>query len=233
MPSPVGHVLAGASIALIADHFARGAKGRKPQPDRLDDPTSVLTSGTRTERVEFSPVKATPRSGAAVKAGLAGRSLDGPRRSLAGTSDFSTLLVTCAVLAALPDIDLLYQPIHRAFTHSVGSTALVMIIAAAVTGWVTGRWSVGFAVLCGIAWGSHSVLDWFGADPSPPRGIKAFWPFSDRWFISDWDLFRGTERRHLFTLASMRYNARTIAQEVVMLAPIALALYWRRVTRSR
>jgi len=83
-------------------------------------------------------------------------------------------------------------------------------------------------VLCGIAWGSHLVLDWLGADPTPPRGIQALWPFSDRWFISDLDLFRGTERRQIFTSASMIYNLKAVGQEVAILAPITGALvYWR------
>jgi hypothetical protein len=98
-----------------------------------------------------------------------------------------------------------------------------------VTRWVTGRRSVGFGLLCGLAWGSHLALDWMGADPTPPRGIKALWPFSDQWFISEWDIFRGTERRHLFTLSSMVYNAKTVAQEIAIVAPITLALFaWRR-----
>lgn len=178
MPSPVGHALAGASIALVAGQFGRG---RGP-------------SGSRPPRVSFQ-----------------------------------TSLATCVALAVLPDADLLYQPIHRAFTHSVGSTILVTIIATVVTGWVTGRRSVAFGLLCGVAWGSHSILDWLGADPNPPRGIKLLWPFSDQWFISGWDLFRGTERRRIFTVASMVYNARTVVQEIAMLAPITVALYWWRV----
>lgn len=182
MPSPVGHALAGASIALVAGQFG---PGRGP-------------SGSRPSRVSFQ-----------------------------------TSLATCVALAVLPDADLLYQPIHRAFTHSVGSTILVTIIATVVTGWVTGRRSVTFGLLCGIAWGSHSMLDWLGADPNPPRGIKMFWPFSDQWFISGWDLFRGTERRRIFTIASMVYNARTVAQEIAMLAPITVALYWWRARGAR
>lgn len=172
MPSPVGHALAGAAIALSL----------KPFIDSRPRPT------------------------------------------------FRVTLISTALLAALPDADLLYQPIHRALTHSIGSALLVTIIATVVTGWVTGRRNLAFGLLCGVAWGSHAVLDWLGADPTPPRGIKALWPFSDSWFISELDVFRGTERRQLFTWASVVYNLKAVAQEVAILAPItgALALLRRK-----
>lgn len=182
MPSPVGHALAGASIALVASQLGHET---------------------------------------------------GPMGGWSSRVGFRTSLAACVALAVLPDVDLLYQPIHRAFTHSVGSTILVTIIATVVTGWVTGRRSVTFGLLCGVAWGSHSVLDWLGADPNPPRGIKVLWPFSDQWFISGWDIFRGTERRRIFTVESMIYNARTVAQEIAMLAPITVGLYWWRVRGAR
>lgn len=137
---------------------------------------------------------------------------------------FRVALISSMLLAALPDADLLYQPIHRAVTHSIGSTLLVTIVATAVTGWVTGRGSLGFGLFCGLAWGLHAALDWLGADPTPPRGIKVLWPFAEGWFISDLDIFRGTERRQLFTWPSIVYNLMAVAQEVAILAPITGAL---------
>jgi inner membrane protein len=180
MPSPLGHALAGATIALLADRTGREPVARTPD-----------------DRQAF---------------------------------DLSTRVMACVLFAALPDADLLYQPIHRAFTHSVGSVVLLTIIVTAVTGRVTGlRRGLGFGLLCGGAWGSHLVLDWLGADPNPPHGIKALWPFSDQWFISGWDLFRGTERRRIFTMDSMIYNARAAAQEIALLGPALLAaVWWRR-----
>src|SRR5256885_15429968 len=43
----------------------------------------------------------------------------------------------CAALAAAPDLDLVYPPIHRTVTHSVGAVALIFIVSMVVTGWVT------------------------------------------------------------------------------------------------
>ena len=148
----------------------------------------------------------------------------GPFRWGQASSRLPSYLFLCVALAALPDLDLLYQPIHRSITHSLGSTIIVTIVATLVTGWVTGKRSLGVGLLCGIAWGSHTLLDWLGADPNPPRGIQALWPFSHRWFISGWDIFRGTERRRIFSTASMLYNARAIVREIVVLAPIVVLL---------
>jgi inner membrane protein len=145
-----------------------------------------------------------------------------------GSGRLPAYLFLCVALAALPDADLLYQPIHRSVTHSLGSTLIVTIVAALVTGWVTGSRSIGVGLLCGIAWGSHTLLDWLGADPNPPRGIQALWPFSQQWFISGWDIFRGTERRQLLSAASMLYNVRAVAREVVVLAPIVILLVMLR-----
>jgi len=138
---------------------------------------------------------------------------------------FRTGLLVLAGLAALPDLDLVYPPMHRAFTHSAGSVILVTIMGAVVTGWVTGRRSIGFGALCGVAWASHLLLDWLGVDPNPPFGIKALWPFSDGWFIAGLQIFPGTERRQLFTAAAWATNLYAVGIEAAILAPVVLGLW--------
>ncbi len=66
--------------------------------------------------------------------------------------------------------------------------------------WLTGhfgdrRAAVVIGVACGLAWSSHILLDWLGADANPPYGVQALWPFSDTWFFSRLDIFPGTQRR--------------------------------------
>ncbi len=77
------------------------------------------------------------------------------------------------------------------------------------------------------------MLDWLGADPTPPRGVQALWPFSDQWFISGLDIFRGTERRRLFSLASIVFNLQAVAQEIAIVGPIVAALFALRLSRNR
>jgi membrane-bound metal-dependent hydrolase YbcI (DUF457 family) len=150
-----------------------------------------------------------------------------------------TLTLVCAGLAAVPDADLLVSGLHRTVTHSVLAAGLVTILAAGVTGWVTGRIRWGVAAVCGAAYASHLLLDWLGADPNLPSGIQLLWP-DRRWFIAPLTIFPGTERRHLFTLASIATNVKAAAVECAVLGPIAVVLgrerlraVFRRRYRSR
>ncbi len=140
------------------------------------------------------------------------------------------LLATGALLAVLPDLDLLYEPLHRAASHSVTAVALTIILAAGVTWWVTGRARWGMAVVCGAAYASHLLLDWLGEDFNTPRGIQLLWPASDAWFHSGWDLFRGTERARPLSLPSLLHNLRTAVQEMATLGVLLLVLW---ITRRR
>jgi len=135
------------------------------------------------------------------------------------------LLLVCLFLAAAPDLDLLLPGAHRSATHSVTAMLLVTIVTAAVTGQVT-RWRT--ALLCGLSYGSHLLLDWLSADNYPPRGIQLLWPFGDRWFISDLDLFRQTARQQFLTAPIIRQNLVAVAQEVAILLPVLALIWWAR-----
>jgi hypothetical protein len=132
---------------------------------------------------------------------------------------------TCAALAVAPDLDLLGPWPHRTVTHSVLAVALVAIVSTIVTAKVTGRVHWRVVLLCTAAYGSHLLLDWVSEDTRLPRGLQLLWPFSQRWFISDWQFFRSTIREHVFSLNSMRINMLAVVQEIAILGPIA-ALAW-------
>jgi membrane-bound metal-dependent hydrolase YbcI (DUF457 family) len=187
VPSPIGHILAGATIAWVSDSAAQ---------------VSTLS----------------PTPGASTR--------------------LRNLTLVCAGLAAAADLDLLLPGTHRTVTHSITAVAAVAIVAIAVTGKVNRvgvRGSHGsdiawrIVLACTAAYASHLLLDWLGTDPTPPFGLQLLWPFSDRWFISNLDLFRGTARIRLFSAASIRINALAILQEVAILGPIALAAWLIRV----
>jgi inner membrane protein len=144
------------------------------------------------------------------------------------------LSVACVAVAVLPDIDLLFYRWHRTVTHSVGATLLVMIIAAVVTGKVTGRIGWRVVLVLGAAHASHVLLDWLGVDELPPRGIQALWPFSHDWYISNWDIFLPTERRDASSLPSILTNVRAVISELALLGPIAVVAWLAtRTRRSR
>jgi hypothetical protein len=141
-----------------------------------------------------------------------------------------------AAVAALPDIDLLARTLHRSATHSLFSGVVVFIIAAAVTRWVIPAAApFSIAAICCTAWLSHGLLDWMGTDTNPPRGIQWLWPFSERWFISGWDLFPPTERRDPWSWPTMVKNAKAAAFEAASMGAVAAVAWWvsgrRRVGR--
>jgi membrane-bound metal-dependent hydrolase YbcI (DUF457 family) len=179
-----------------------------------------------------------------------GHLITGAAIGRAVTPDKPRVVAWCAVLAAASDLDLLFPGTHRTVTHSLGAViavtavTVVTIISIVVTGKVTGvrprvrsgvrprvRYLIAVALI--LAFASHLVLDWLGADPTPPNGLQLFWPFSDRWYISGLDIFRGTARRNIFTAHSMWINATALAQEIAITLPIAWVVFRRRSAAAR
>jgi membrane-bound metal-dependent hydrolase YbcI (DUF457 family) len=162
-------------------------------------------------------------------------------RDAAGRTVSDRRLPLYVALAAAPDLDLLVHGAHRTASHSVTAMLLVTIVAAAVTGQVTplrgprfgGQRGWRIALLCGISYGSHLLLDWLAADNYPPRGIQLLWPFSSRWFISDLDLFRQTARQQFLTAPIIRQNLFAVAQECLILLPVLALIWWARWRRQR
>jgi membrane-bound metal-dependent hydrolase YbcI (DUF457 family) len=144
------------------------------------------------------------------------------------------LSATCAALAILPDADLLFRDAHRGPTHSVGAVILILIVAAGVTRWVTGRiiWPVTIAYA--LAYGSHLLLDWLAIDRlRAPFGIELFWPFNDGWYISGLNWFPPTERRQFLSAASLLTNLTAIIHECVKVGPFLAAAWMIRRRRTR
>jgi len=156
-----------------------------------------------------------------------------PEFARSTTRRLSKYAIFGAVVAALPDADLLIAQMHRSVSHSVGATALLMIIVAAVTRWVTGRVQWRWVLLAGAAHASHILMDWMGTDPYAPPGLEALWPFSHRFYISGWDIFPPTERR-VFWPGAFWINARAFIVEVGVMGPIAVIVFLaKRTRRSR
>jgi membrane-bound metal-dependent hydrolase YbcI (DUF457 family) len=137
------------------------------------------------------------------------------------------LTVACAALAMAPDLDLLMAG-HRTLTHSIGATFFVALFAAAIAV-NAGRPVLRVTLTCAAAYASHLLLDWLGADNSRPYGLRALWPFSNAYYISGLDIFRQTARRYITTPPVLEQNLLAVAQEIAILAPIAVALWLVRV----
>jgi hypothetical protein len=149
---------------------------------------------------------------------------------------FNLTRASLMVGAALaPDLDLLFRFVdgrnhHQAETHGIGcalGAGLLVFLVARIRGSVNpGR--LGLAV--GLAWFSHTVLDYFGRDTHPPIGLMALWPFSDAYFKFPWPFFLDIGRR--LDLATAIGNAKAAVWEMLILLPV-LAAAWRLRSRER
>ena len=120
-----------------------------------------------------------------------------------------------AALGMLPDLDLLIGA-HRGPSHSVGASLIAFLAALAMTR------SVRLSLAAAAAYGSHTVLDWLGADTSAPIGVMALWPFDREHYQSGIHLFRAVSRRY-WVPGFVMQNVRAVAWEMMILLP-ALAL---------
>ena len=135
-----------------------------------------------------------------------------------------------AVIAMSPDLDLLFGT-HGTYSHSVGATILVAMVTAMVllargaritstSVWLT------VATLT-LTYGSHPLLDWLGADTTPPFGITALWPFSDSYYKAPVDCFRPVAR-DVFSRDFWVGNLLSLAWELLLLVPIVTLVGWLR-----
>ena len=147
---------------------------------------------------------------------------------LAAPAPDRRVLTVCAAVAVIPDVDLFFPLPHRGPLHSIASAVLVGLIAFVVfrqSGWRGEPSRLAFAV--GLAYGSHVLLDWMGADTSTPRGLMALWPVTSDYFISDVTIFRAISRRYWME-SFWRDNTVAVLQELVLLVPAVVLLGWAR-----
>lgn len=130
-------------------------------------------------------------------------------------------------VALLPDLDLLFGA-HSQWTHSIGAVALVFLVA-----WLAGRGRhARLAAALALAYATHPLLDWLGQDGTPPYGIMAGWPFTDRYFHSGADLFTGISRRYWLP-GFVPHNLAAVGREVALLGPLAISGWWWQSLRGR
>lgn len=132
------------------------------------------------------------------------------------------MFLAAIAVAVAPDLDLLVGS-HRTYTHSLGGTMVVAVLAA----WLLRRHPKTAAFACAIAaaHASHVWLDWLGKDTSRPPGLMLFWPFSRSFFVSGLDLFGEVSRRYWLPEQFILGNLQVLAWELFVLMPIA-TLAW-------
>ena len=139
---------------------------------------------------------------------------------VAGSSGWR-VAAACGAAAALPDADFLLPLQHRGPSHSLGAAALAFGVSLTIlTLGGPPRDRLRLAAAVGLAYASHGLLDWLGADSSSPRGVMAFWPLSTGFYVSGLDVFNAVDRRYWLPGFWTR-NALALLRELVILAPLA------------
>jgi membrane-bound metal-dependent hydrolase YbcI (DUF457 family) len=164
-------------------------------------------------------------------AGLAAAWAVTPRRCRTpwdnGSADVRTsrrTVLGLAVLGMLPDADLVFGT-HSTYTHSLGAILVVAAIATAVGRQIHRRQTWQLAVMATMAYASHPLLDWLGTDTSPPIGIMALWPFSDRFYKAPVSWFLPVSRE-FGTRGFWIGVPVAVAYEIAVLGPL-LYVVWR------
>lgn len=141
------------------------------------------------------------------------------------------MVVACAIAAALADIDFVLPIRHRALSHSVGVAAFAGVIAFVWLKFFDARNAARWSMVIAVAYGTHVLFDWLGADTSAPRGLMALWPLSSAYYISDLDVFHSVDRRYWLE-GFWRRNVIAVLREIAILAPLAALAWWWRKSRD-
>lgn len=131
-----------------------------------------------------------------------------------------------ALVACLPDLDFLWGR-HNAETHSLGAALLA---GAAALAWTRGR-QPRLALAVTMAWCTHVLFDWLGADDTPPLGVMALWPATDAYYFAHAYVFDAISRRHWLP-GFLQHNVMAVMREVLLLAPVVAALAYVRRRRA-
>jgi membrane-bound metal-dependent hydrolase YbcI (DUF457 family) len=135
-------------------------------------------------------------------------------------------IVTYAAAGMAADLDLIVGA-HSGPTHGLGAALMVGAVTWVILQSIGARRQGSLACATSMAYASHTLLDWLGTDSSPPIGIMALWPFSDRYFESPWHIFLAISRRYWLP-EFWTFNAIALARELAILLPLAWLVFAAR-----
>jgi membrane-bound metal-dependent hydrolase YbcI (DUF457 family) len=137
--------------------------------------------------------------------------------------------------ALAPDLDLVLKLVdgenhHQGGTHSLFAAcvaAAIVYVAARVRGMErSGR----LAILAGLGWLTHLVLDYLGRDTHPPIGLPLLWPFAEGYFKCPRPVFLDIGRT--LDVTTVVHDLVAVAWELIVLSPIPALIYRRRLRDS-
>jgi inner membrane protein len=180
-------------------------------------------SKARRNRLDFSFMPSPVAHGLA--GALIGWSVAPPPETDRPSALRRVILFAAAGMAA--DLDLLVGA-HSGPSHGLGAAVIAGVVL-----WVSLRscgmhGSARLGIATGLAYATHTLLDWLGTDSSPPIGIMALWPFSRNYYESPWHIFLAISRRYWLP-EFWTSNLRALARELLILVPLTtIVLVMRR-----
>lgn len=132
-----------------------------------------------------------------------------------------------ALTGAAPDLDFVPGLLvgDPARFHHGPSHSLALALAVAVVAWLVAsrdRWR--WALVAGLAYASHLVLDAVTIDPSSPVGLQLFWPVSEAYVASP---FRPLPRvLHSATSVINFHNFTVMGLELVLFGGLLCVCLW-------
>lgn len=149
-----------------------------------------------------------------------GHALAGAAAGLGGRPETSLrrLLAVGALMGAAPDLDFVPGLIvgEAARFHHGPSHSLAFALAVAGVAWLVAsrdRWR--WALVAGLSYTSHLLLDALTADPGPEVGLQLFWPVSEAYVASP---FRPLPRvLHTYTSVFNLHNAAVMLLELLVI----------------
>jgi membrane-bound metal-dependent hydrolase YbcI (DUF457 family) len=115
---------------------------------------------------------------------------------------------------------------HHYFSHSIPCAFLVAFLFFLLFLFFRVPQPSKTAVLPGLAYGTHLLLDYFTEDGSRPFGIPLLWPFSHHHFLSPLQIFHSTHRGSWHDLFGPQ-NVKAVLLEVAILTPFLLLFLCR------
>lgn len=165
-----------------------------------------------------------------------GHVLAGAAASLGGRPETSLRrqVAVGALIGASPDLDFVPGLIvgEAARFHHGPSHSLAFALAVAVVAWLVAsrdRWR--WALVAGLSYTSHLLLDALTADPSSPVGMQLFWPVSEAYVASP---FRPLPRVfHTSTSVFNFHNAAVMLLELLLIGGLLWVCLRVRSARGR
>ena len=127
-----------------------------------------------------------------------------------------------------------FNRFHHMASHSI-MAAIIFAGACYIVSKLYSNQASKIALVGGLAYLSHLLLDAITIDSSAPRGMQLLWPFSDEYYIAPVTFFTNihhgarsdTLLQALSSIFSM-HNLGAMVLELIILLPILLLMKWRQ-----